>query len=201
MTNNVNLIPNTYGLVVCGGNSSRMGRDKSLLEYYGKPQRYHVYDMLLPFCEKVFISCNPEQANTMAEAYPYIQDLPQYNNTGPIAALLTAAEQFPKNNFLFIGCDYPYLTNEDLVHFFSLCKEEKPLSFYNADENMYEPLLAYYPHSSFGELKERYKTKQYSLQHFLQESKADKFYPANKKAMCSIDTEEAFIKAFNSIKH
>jgi molybdopterin-guanine dinucleotide biosynthesis protein A len=199
MITKVNFFPHTYGLVVCGGNSSRMGRDKSLLRYHDKPQRYHVYDMLLPFCEKVFISCNAEQANAMARGYPFIQDLPQYNNTGPMAALLTAAEQFPKTNFLFIGCDYPFLTNEDLVHFFSFYKEEKPLSFYNADENMYEPLLAYYPHSSFSELKKRYEAKQYSLQHFLQESKADKFYPVNKKTMSSIDTEEAFIKAFNSI--
>ncbi len=27
------ILPNTYGLVVCGGNSSRMGTDKSMLQY------------------------------------------------------------------------------------------------------------------------------------------------------------------------
>ncbi|MBK8495728.1 MAG: NTP transferase domain-containing protein [Chitinophagaceae bacterium] len=52
VTEKNNIITNTYGLVLCGGNSSRMGTDKSMLQYYDKPQRYHVYDMLLPFVKR-----------------------------------------------------------------------------------------------------------------------------------------------------
>ena len=79
-----------YGLVICGGKSSRMGMDKSMLNYHGKPQCYHMYEMLSLVCEKVFISCNEEQANKIIDGYQALIDLPCYSNTGPIAGLLTA---------------------------------------------------------------------------------------------------------------
>ena len=66
--------PNTYGLVLCGGKSTRMGTDKSMLQYHSKPQRYYVYDLLFPLCEKVFISCNEQQSSTIEVGYDYIQD-------------------------------------------------------------------------------------------------------------------------------
>src|ERR1051325_6308775 len=103
-----------FGLVVCGGKSNRMGEDKSLLNYYGIPQRYYLYEMLQPFCKKVFISCNRNQLKSISEKYNLIADDPLYENTGPMAALLTAFEKYGDASFLFIGCDYPLLKKEDL---------------------------------------------------------------------------------------
>lgn len=194
-------VADLYGLVVCGGNSSRMGTDKSMLQYYQKPQRYHVYEMLQHFCEQVFISCNAEQANTIKDGYLFLTDNPLYNNIGPMAALLTALTNFPEKNILFIGCDYPFITANELQQFAAVYNaSDNALAFYNDAEDVYEPLLAWYPASSFEKLKEMFKMKQYSLQHFLKENKASKFYPENKISMISIDTNSAFIKALSSIK-
>ena len=199
--NNKKFMPETYGLVVCGGNSRRMGTDKSMLIYYEKPQCYHVYEMLLPFCEKVFISCNERQANTVEDGYNVLTDNPSFKTIGPMAALLTAFTQFPKKNILFIGCDYPFLTATDLQPFFSSCKEEnRTAAFYNEQEDIYEPLLAWYPYQSFDELKKMYNANQYSLQYFLRNVQANKFYSENKNSIRSVDTHEAFIKAHNTIK-
>ena len=147
------LIPGTIGLVVCGGQSSRMGTDKSLLLYHDKPQRYHLYDMLQPFCENVYISCNKEQAMNMEPGYDLLPDHPSYSNIGPMAALLSAFKEFPQKNILFIGCDYPFLNVVDLRLFAGYCHTDTAISFYNEKENIYEPLLAWYPCSSAGVLK------------------------------------------------
>ena len=198
---NNHIIPGSYGLVVCGGSSSRMGTDKSMLIYYEKPQRYHVYEMLQAFCEKVFISCREEQANSIEDGYNILTDHPSYKNIGPMAALLTAFTKFPKKDILLIGCDYPFLTATDLQHFLPYCKEENfAVSFYNEQEDLYEPLLAWYQHTSFDILKKMHDAKQYSLQHFLKNNQALKFYPANKNSITSVDTQEGFIKAGDSIK-
>lgn len=195
------LIPGTIGLVVCGGQSSRMGTDKSLLLYHDKPQRYHLYDMLQPFCENVFISCNKEQALNMEPGYDLLPDHPSYSNIGPMAALLSAFKEFPGKNILFIGCDYPFLNAVDLRLFAGYCHTDTAISFYNGQENIYEPLLAWYPCSSAEVLKNMEKSGEYSLQHFLKASGAVKFAPANKRSMTSIDTHEDFIAVSTRLFH
>jgi len=189
-------IHGTYGLVLIGGNSSRMGRDKSMIQYYQKPQRYYVYENLTPFCEKVFISCNKDQAGSISADYSFITDNDLYKDIGPMAALLTAFTEFPKKNMLLIGCDYPFLTANDLQQLSLNCKAGKPVSFYNKDENIYEPLVAWYPFTVLDTLKNMFQSNKYSLQHYLQDSDALRLYPVYKKSIISINTPKDFKKAF-----
>ena len=191
---------NTYGLVLCGGQSSRMGADKSMLTYYEKPQRYHIYDMLQQLSEKVFISGKKNQPGHIEPGYSFLADDERYNDIGPLAALLTAFEKFPEKNILLIGCDYPFLTAADLENFSLLCTGEHPVSFYNEEAGIGEPLLAWYPRQLSDKLKNAFQLKQHSLKHFLKQNGALKFYPANKSSMLSIDTQAAFIQALQSIK-
>ncbi len=190
---------NTYGLVVCGGKSSRMGRDKSMLQYHTKPQRYYVYDMLQSLSDAVFISCNASQANSIEPDYNYITDDAAFNNIGPMAALLSSFTKFPQKNILLIGCDYPFLTAAELQQFSTHCKDV-PAGFYNQSEKIYEPLLTWYPYASFNILKDMYKAEHFSLQHFLKDNNAAKYYPSNKNAIISIDTDEAYINAVEKLR-
>ena len=188
-------IKDTYGLVMCGGNSNRMGTDKSMLQYYSKPQRYHVYDMLLPFCEKVFISCNSEQANSIDADYNFIEDAPAYSNIGPMAALLSAFSLYPQKNLLLIGCDYPFLKTAELEKFSLLCKD-LPASFYNKEDVIYESMLAWYPFNCFDELKRMFDAKQFSLQQLLRKYDAIKYVPGDTNSIKSVDTTEAFNEVY-----
>lgn len=188
------LFPETYGLVLCGGKSSRMGTDKSMLQYYDKPQRYHVYDMLQPCCEKVFISCDPEQLKNMDAGYQVIADETKFSNMGPMGALLTAFTQFPGKNILLTGCDYPFLKAGEL-EIFSACCKGVPASFYNQEADIYESMLAWYPHSCFGDLKQMFEANQFSLQQLLRKYHALKYLPADAGCIQSIDTIEAYAEA------
>ena len=193
-----NNFPHTYALILCGGKSSRMGADKSLLQYYAKPQRYHIYDMLLPFCEDVFISCNNKQAAGIEAGYNFIQDDDNMGDIGPIHALLTAFTKYPAKNILLIGCDYPFLTSGELQSFSGCCKDE-PAAFYNQQDDVYEPVLAWYPYSYLDVLKKMCSAKQFSLQQFLNQNKASKYLPSNTNCIKSIDTSKGFSLAFKQV--
>ena len=189
-------VPGLYGLVVCGGQSSRMGADKSLLCYHEKPQRYHIYEMLELFCESVYISCNEKQETGIADGYRFMTDLPLYNNIGPMAALLTAFVQFPKNDLLMIGCDYPFLTAAELAEFILTCRNaNNTTAFYDQPGNNYEPLLAYYPSAVYENIHEMYTNQQYSLNAFLNRYKAVKYFPADEMSNRSIDTYDDLLIA------
>ncbi len=190
---------NTYALVMCGGNSSRMGSDKSMLQYYDKPQRYHVYDMLLPFCEKVFIASNQDQANSIEAGYDFIPDDEAFRNIGPMGALLTAFAKYPGKHILLIGCDYPFLKASELEIFSKLCIDV-PASFYNIEAVIYESMLAWYPFTCFDELKRMYESKQFSLQQLLRKTDAIKYLPTDTNCIKSIDTAEDYFKASMLLK-
>jgi molybdopterin-guanine dinucleotide biosynthesis protein A len=193
-------VPGLYGLVICGGASSRMGKDKSMLDYHGKPQCYHVYEMLDLFCEKVFISCNAAQADKIKKEYQVIIDKPCFSNKGPVSGVLTAFNQYTSNDFLIIGCDYPFLNKDELLNFLPLCNHENlAASFYNEKNELYEPLLAYYQKQSGIELLKMFSAKQYSLQHFLQNLNAEKYFPVNENSIRSINTKAAFEVAMEFI--
>lgn len=190
--------PNTYALVLCGGNSSRMGTDKSMLQYYGKPQRYHVYDMLHSLCEKVFISCSNDQATHIQAGYHSVTDGEQFGDIGPMAALLTAFSAFPGKHVLLIGCDYPFLNLTELAAFAKLCKIS-PASFYNPQAVIYESMLAWYPHSCAAELLRMFNSKLFSLQNLLRNKNAVKYLPADSNCILSVDTMEAYEEAVRQI--
>lgn len=186
----------TIGLVSCGGASTRMGTDKSLLVYHEKPQRYHVYELLQFFCKEVYLSCNAAQLPGISGSYQTMPDLPAYEHTGPMAALLTAYQLHPGHHFLVLGCDYPFITTATIAQLLPSAGEEPAArALYREREQVYEPLLAFYPATVAGLLQQLWEQRQYSLQRLLKTVHAKKIIPAEERVMQSIDTPEAFAAA------
>ncbi|MGV3599553.1 MAG: molybdenum cofactor guanylyltransferase [Dyadobacter fermentans] len=181
-----------YGLVICGGESTRMGTDKSLLVYYQKPQYEHVADLLAPLCERVIISCNAEQFKTFRTRYHKLEDQPAFAGVGPMTGLLSTLEKLPGNDFLVAGCDYPFLSSDEMANFLHSIEKDLPAAAFYNDEGFYEPLLGWYSKSIGKALKEAFAAGRHSLQHFLRANNAGKYRPLLQKTMISVDTPEDF---------
>ncbi len=91
------------GYVLAGGRSSRMGRDKALLELGGKPLALHAVTKLQRVCSDVHIlSGNME----LAAYAPLVQDL--HPGCGPIGGIEAAlAHSYDEWN-LFLPVDMPF---------------------------------------------------------------------------------------------
>lgn len=183
------------GIVLCGGRSSRMGIDKSLLIYHSKPQRYHIYEMLSIVCAKVAISCNESQAGGMLPGYEFITDLPAFTGCGPIAGILSAFETTGNKDLLVIGCDYPFITMEAIHDFLAVIDYTKAAAFFNETTDHYEPMLAYYPAASYETLANRYANNQYSLQQFLFSVKATQHIPLDKNIITGVNSPQEYENA------
>lgn len=188
------------GLVVCGGASSRMGRDKSLLEYHDQEQRYYIADMLSHFCTEVYLSLNETQTPGHA-SYKAFADLPEYGNCGPIAALLTAYHFLPGRNLVVVGCDYPLLSHGELEDFInSLNNNITSCAFYNEEEGFYEPLLAYYTAAMERAVKAHFEYGSTSLQQILKESGTARYIPKDKNSIKSVDDPATYEQVKEWIK-
>lgn len=191
---------NLYGLVIAGGNSNRMGTDKSWLRYHGKPQLYHVYDLLSAHTNDVYISCNKYQKNRIFPYYKTIVDKKIFENKGPIAALLTAFNQYPDHDLLVLATDYPFLTSATLAKFAGFAKGQKLCAFFNAGANVYEPLLAYYPKEIYPSLRQFFESGNSSLQQFLVDQNAAKFFPQDVNELINVNTQDEYYTVYSEIQ-
>jgi len=133
-----------YGLVLGGGRSERMGRDKAALAYHGKPQIRHSLELLEPLCARAFVSCRAEQT-----ADPAFAGLAQIHDAflglGPMGGILSALQAHPGAAFLVIACDLPFL---DAATLEALTRGRDPLraaaAFTGPQDGLPEPLCAIY---------------------------------------------------------
>lgn len=102
------------GLILIGGQSRRMGADKSLLDYHGVSQRAHLLAMLAPLCDRVVFSCRSDQLPGRTPDGVYQPDLAGYEDCGPLSGIYAAFTAYPEHALLVTGCDYPLLTEADL---------------------------------------------------------------------------------------
>ncbi len=105
------------GLVLAGGKSTRMGTDKSVMQWHGTEQRYYMADLLRGLCNEVYISCRADQAEQIDKQYPVMVDT--YSGLGPFGAILSAMTAHKDTAWLVTACDLPLLdaaTLQYLLH-------------------------------------------------------------------------------------
>jgi molybdopterin-guanine dinucleotide biosynthesis protein A len=193
-------LPSLIGVVACGGQSSRMGRDKSLSVYHGKSQRYFLYDQLKPLCENVFLSCTEKQSGEIEKGYSFLTDKKEFSNCGPISGLLSAFQEHSNKSILYVGCDYPFLTIELLQELVSMRNlKSSAVVYLNTQTNITEPLIAIYENSIYSELLFRFRNNEHSLRKFLDDSKNINLIPKAGNHFISIDTPEEYKLALREL--
>jgi molybdopterin-guanine dinucleotide biosynthesis protein A len=97
-----------YGLVLAGGRSRRMQRDKAALDYAGQPALARTMRLLEPHVGAAFVSVRADQRDDpQRAAFPHIVD--RLADQGPIAGIHAALHAHPEKAWLVLACDLPFL--------------------------------------------------------------------------------------------
>ena len=143
-----------YGLVLAGGESRRMGRDKALLVRDGQSQLAHIAALLEGVTERVFVSTRSDQQDD-AERSRFAQVVDRYENIGPIAGILSALEEHPAADWLIVACDLPNIDQTTLKYLLDNSSELQPFTaFRSSHDGLPEPLCALYRAGSDSVLRE-----------------------------------------------
>jgi molybdopterin-guanine dinucleotide biosynthesis protein A len=111
-------------------------------------------------------------------------------------------ERHKNKSFLVLACDYPLLTNDDILKLKTAWEDStNSVSFYNNETNFREPLLAIYYQKDLEKLLQFYNDGKTSLQHFLKEINAKKINAISNISLKSIDTKEEFEEIFKLINN
>lgn len=91
------------GVVLAGGESRRMGRDKALLPWRGGTLAQHARDRLAAVCAEVVVA--DRGRGVVAGAHSVADGA----GAGPAAGLLGAAATSPGRSLLVLACDLPFV--------------------------------------------------------------------------------------------
>jgi molybdopterin-guanine dinucleotide biosynthesis protein A len=126
--------------VLAGGASSRMGRDKALLEIAGVPLLVRTARLVEPLAAGVTIIGSPERyAHLGLHIVP--DDAP---SLGPLGGIATALRISVAPWSLVLGCDLPYLTATWLAWFLARALSSNADAVLPRTVNGVEPLCAMY---------------------------------------------------------
>ena len=95
------------GLVLVGGKSTRMGTDKSELDYFGKPQKKVVKELLENNKLETFYS-----VQNSSEKKDEISD--KFINLGPFGGICSAFQKDPNAAWFVLATDVPFV-NEEII--------------------------------------------------------------------------------------
>jgi len=191
--------PPIYGLLLSGGASRRMQRDKAQLAYAGEPQLLRAWRLLEAVTARAFVSVRAEQsADPLRAGLPQIVD--RYDAIGPAAGILSAQDTHPDVAWLVLACDLPLLDETTLRTLIDArAPETDATAFISRFDGLPEPLCALWEPSSHVLLRQRVDAGSYCPRKALILSRTT-LLPAPGNALDNINTPEEFTRMQHQIE-
>ena len=133
------------GIVLAGGKSGRMGKDKSLLDFHGKTLLQRIIDQQRMLLDNVYVIGKGTENFTDAIG---IND--KIENKGPIGGLYTAMSEIKSDWYLISPCDMPFLSHVELNEILKENRTNNYDAIIAESEKGYEPLVAVYQSNIFS---------------------------------------------------
>lgn len=155
---------NFSAVLLAGGKSIRMGRDKAFLDIGGTPlwrRQIGILRALAPV--EIFISGPPRPEWS---GFPVVADATP--DAGPLAGVVAGLRRCAGSHLVVLAVDLPRMTPEFLRSLAALCTERTGVV--PRAEKFHEPLAAVYPKACLAIAEECLASGDHSLQNFVARS-------------------------------
>ncbi|HSW38307.1 MAG TPA: molybdenum cofactor guanylyltransferase, partial [Acidobacteriota bacterium] len=132
-------------VILAGGRSSRMGRDKALIDIAGHPLIEIIIDRVRPVAGQILISSG-DSIKYREFGFPVVTDL--FKNHGPLAGLHAAMLYKPRFRYLALACDLPNLRT-DFLRTLADLSDGNDAVIPRTRDGLAHPLCAVYRESCF----------------------------------------------------
>jgi molybdopterin-guanine dinucleotide biosynthesis protein A len=198
-------IPPVYGLVLAGGRSTRMQRDKATLSYHdGKTQLEWAMGVVGSHAERTFVSVRPGQTDPVRARFEQIVDTQE--GLGPIAGILAAQARYPDAAWLVVACDLPFIDDSTLEYLLAERDPARPATAFRSGQfghpkhnGLPEPLCAIYEPSSREAILAHIAAGKDCPRKFLINANTKLIDQPNPRALDNVNTPEEYGSAMDSL--
>ena len=164
------------GIILAGGQSSRMGKDKALLEVNGVPLLRLVYNIAIALCDPVYVVTPwSERYQDLLPAHcQFIHEVPLPNHSptplphGPLVGFAQGLAQIQTDWVLLLACDLPRLQVKVLQNWANELEHAgNAIALLSHHAKGWEPLCGFYHRSCLPALTEYIEQGGRSFQHWL----------------------------------
>jgi molybdopterin-guanine dinucleotide biosynthesis protein A len=127
-------------VMLAGGRSSRMGRDKSLMEIGGQPLIARIAGQLRPLFPEVLVSANDAEKYRFL-GLPVIQDATP--DQGPLMGILSSLKAASRDRILVLAADIP-VADPGFIHELLRLSGQADIVMPVGEDGLSEPLFAVY---------------------------------------------------------
>ena len=191
--------PPVHALILAGGSSSRMRRDKAALTYQGRIQLDRAVDLAERHAAEVFISVRAAQAAEPTRARrPLIVD--SLDGEGPLVGIRSALAAHPEAAWLVMACDLPFLSDVALAQ---LLAERDPAqlatAFRSAHDGLPEPLCAVWEPAAAAALSAYAAGGGRCPRKFLMRHAVKLLEPRDRRGLDNVNTPEEYAAAEDAL--
>jgi molybdopterin-guanine dinucleotide biosynthesis protein A len=181
-----------YGLVLAGGMSSRMQRDKAALPYRGKSGLDRTFELASRHVSPVFVSVRADQTGEPTRGrLPMIVD--SVAGEGPMVGIRSALAAYPDVAWLVLACDLPFLSDAALSQ---LLQERDAnalaTAFRSTHDGLPEPLCAIWEPKAAAALAAHQATGGNCPRKFLIREGAALLEPRDRRALDNVNTPQEY---------
>ena len=191
--------PPIYALVLTGGHSKRMRRDKAALTYHGRTQLEWAVSLMQPYAQRIFVSVRADQTGDPLRAR-FDQIVDKHEDLGPIAGIVAAQEEHPAVAWLVVACDLPFLDHGTLGSLIAARQPQRLATAYRSSHDILpEPLCAIYEPASHEPLMEYIASGKNCPRKFLINSDVQLIDEPNPNALDNVNTPDEYGSAIAAL--
>ena len=188
------------GFILAGGASSRMGRDKGLLDFDGVPLIVHTARLLDPLVSKVAVVGSPRRyaglgLQAIEDGDAQVQREPNSAGHGPLAGISTALTATHSRWNLIVACDLPYLSEKWLDWLISRALHSHGEAVVPRTARGIEPLAAVYRRECAAPIAAAFKQGVRKVSDAIEELRVDFVYAREWR---TIDQSGLILKNMNA---
>lgn len=179
------------GVVLCGGESSRMGVDKAAIEVCpGVSQLERQLSLLEPFCSRLAACVGPSSrpGRALPKGVAAVRDADDVE--GPMGGVIAALRLGAGLPVLALACDMLYVESSHLVQLLNRRDPQVLATAFVATDGLPDPMFCLYEASSLPQMVACAAAGRASLRHFLSGVPVERVVLPDSRFLASVNDPE-----------